>query len=108
VPAGILSAAGADWPFDGPIEAFGASVAPIEEGEAGARCGDLEAEEAAAMLAVLSGIGIQTETGGVIGRDNSVAVATDAGWVGIYLSPQTPTGFPTCADEAPFLPPYVR
>ena len=101
-PEGLPSAAGIDWPFDGPIEDFGDLVAPVGPVEAGARCGYLDALGAEAMVTVLSGIGIATEPGGVTGQDNSANVATDAGWVGIYLSPRTPTGFPTCADEAPF------
>jgi hypothetical protein len=31
---------------------------------------------------------------------------TDGGWVTLYLSPRTADGFPTCADVAPYLPPY--
>ena len=106
VPEGIPSAAGVDWPFDGPIEAFGDEVAPVGEIEAGARCGYLDGSAADEMVTVLSGIGIEAQAGGVTGRDNSVEVTTESGWVGIYLSPQTPTGFPTCADETPYHPPY--
>ena len=103
---GIPSAVGVDWPFDGPIEAFGDEVAPAGGTEAGARCGYIDAVAAEAMVTVLAGIGIETQAGDVIGQDNSVNVVTDNGWVGIYLSPRTPTGFPTCADEVPYHPPY--
>ena len=47
----------------------------------------------------LSGIGVRPQRDGSTWR-------TDGGWVGLYLSPRTVDGFPTCADVAPYLPPY--
>jgi hypothetical protein len=107
VPDGLPSAAGVDWPFDGPIESFGDLMSPVGEVQAGARCGYLDVSAAQEMVTVLAGIGIETQPGGVTGQDNTVQVTIEAGWVGIYLSPRTPSGFPTCADQAPYLPPYA-
>jgi hypothetical protein len=97
-PEGLPSAAGVSWPFAGPIEGFGETVAANEISEG--RCGYLEPSEANDLAAGLSGIGVDAS--------RRVDVATDAGWVGLYLSPRTVDGFPTCTDVAPYLPPYVR
>ena len=95
-PDGLPSAAGVTWPFEGPIEAFGETVATNEISEG--RCGYLEPSQAVDLAAGLSGIGFDP--------NRRVDVATDAGWVGLYLSPRTADGFPTCADVSPNLPPY--
>jgi hypothetical protein len=96
-PNGLPSAAGMAWPFEGPIEAFGETVAADEISEG--RCGYLQPSQAVDMAAGLSGIGVDAT--------RRVDVATDTGWVGLYLSPRTVDGFPTCADVSPYLPPYA-
>jgi hypothetical protein len=97
-PEGLPSAAGVTWPFDGPIESFGEVVATdLSLG----RCGYLEPPQAADLEASLTEVGAPTDV------SRRVDLATDGGWVGLYLSPRTVDGFPTCADEAPFQPPYV-
>ncbi len=95
-PEGLPSAVGVTWPFEGPIEAFGGIVAANEISTG--RCGYLEPSQAADLAAGLSGVGVDPS--------RRVDVATDAGWVGLYLSPRTVDGFPTCADLVPVLPPY--
>ena len=95
-PEGLPSAAGVTWPFEGRVEAFGESIAANEISDG--RCGYIEPSQATDMTATLAVIGVDPR--------RRVDVATDGGWVGLYLSPRTVDGFPTCADAAPWLPPY--
>jgi len=95
-PEGLPSVVGVTWPFEGPIQAFGETVAANEISEG--RCGYLEPSAANVVVPILTGVA------GDVGR--LANAATDAGWVGLYLTPRTVDGFPTCDDAAPWLPPY--
>lgn len=94
-PDGLPSVAGSTWPFNGPLESFGDVISTdVSEG----RCGYLEPSPATDLAATLAAVAVDAR--------RPVDVATDTGWVRLYLSPRTVDGFPTCADAAPFLPPY--
>jgi len=93
---GLPSVDGATWPFGGPIEAFGEVVAT---GVGTGRCGYLDPAQATDIAGTLSEAGVDP-------LDPNPGVVTDGFWVSLYLSPRTMDGFPTCADEASYLPPY--
>jgi hypothetical protein len=103
LPDGLPSAVGISWPFDGPIEEFGDVVATnLSTG----RCGYLDPSQEADLVMILTGLGIDPPTLSRVDSQVSMDLATETGWVGIYLSPRTVDSFPTCADAVPFLPPY--
>jgi hypothetical protein len=102
-PEGLPSAVGITWPFDGPIEEFGDVVATnVSTG----RCGYLDPSQETDLVTTLTGLGIDPPTLSRVDSQVSMNLATESGWVGLYLSPRTVDGFPTCADVVPFLPPY--
>lgn len=103
VPDGLPSIVGAAWPFDGPIEEFGDVVATnLSTG----RCGYLDSSQATDLVTILTDLGIDPPTISRVDSQTPVNLATEAGYVGLYLSPRTVDGFPTCADVVPYLPPY--
>lgn len=91
-PDGIPSSMGVTWPFAGAIDAFGD---PIGAG----RCGYLDMSQASETVGLLRDAGIET---GLNAATAVTGLRTDAGWVRILLTPRTPDGFPSCADEALF------
>jgi hypothetical protein len=99
IPDGLPSVVGATWPFDGPIEEFGELVVTDLEHLSTGRCGYLDPAQATDIAGTLSNAGVDP-------NDTRPDVVTDGGWVGLYLTPRTLDGFPTCADAAPWLPPY--
>lgn len=113
IPDGLAAAAGASWPFDGPIEGFGDLVEtgdlsgpPGESVMTEARCGYLDSTAGADLMATLAGLGIDPPIVSRVDSQARVDLATETGWVGLYLSARTVGDFPTCADVADVLPPF--
>jgi hypothetical protein len=103
VPDGLPSVVGITWPFGGPIEEFGDVVATnLSTG----RCGYLDPSQETELVTILTGLGIDPPIPTGVNSQVSMDLATETGWVDVYLSPRTVDGFPTCADVVPFLPPY--
>jgi hypothetical protein len=113
VPDGIVSGAEVTWPFEGPLEEFGDVIetgegggGPGPPGVAEGRCGYIHASVAADLETIFTGLGFDPPTRGGADSQADMRLATESGWVSLYLSPRTIDEFPTCADIAGILPPY--
>ena len=108
VPDGTASGAEGTWPFEGSLEEFGDVVGSGEagNGEVVGRCGYLDASDATDLVTTLTGLGLDPLVRVRTDSQAGMNLATEAGWVSLYLSSRTVDGFPTCADTAAFLPPH--
>jgi hypothetical protein len=113
VPDGTNSGTGVTWPFEGPLEEFGdavtsgvGGVGPGPPGMAEGRCAYLDASDAASLVTTLTGLGFDPWVGIDMQSWANMDLATESGWVSLYLSAQSVDGFPTCADAAEVLPPH--
>ncbi len=112
-PDGIVSGAEVTWPFAEPLEEFGdvvetgeGGVGPGPPGSAEGRCGYIDSSMAADLVTVLTGLGFDPPTLDGANSQADMNVATETGWVSLFLSSRTVDEFPTCADAAGFLPPH--
>jgi len=104
VPEGTVSGAEVTWPFGGSLEEFG-DVVEIGEMAEG-RCGYLDSSDATNLVTILTGLGLDPSVRVRTDSQAGMNLATETGWVSLYLSSRTVGGFPTCAVAAGFLPPH--
>ncbi|HET9498324.1 MAG TPA: hypothetical protein VFP83_08360, partial [Candidatus Limnocylindria bacterium] len=107
-PEGTVSGTEVTWPFEGALEEFGDVVesGAAPSGEVLGRCGYLDAPDATNLVTTLTGLGLDPSVRDRTDSQAAVNLATETGWVRLYLSSRTVGEFPTCDDAAEFLPPY--
>jgi hypothetical protein len=108
VPDGTVSDVEVTWPFQGSLEEFGDVVTSgeAEGGEVVGRCGYLDASDATSVVTTLTGLGFDPSVRIDAQSQARMDLATETGWVSLFLSARTVGGFPTCADVAGVLPPH--